>query len=162
MKRLAFLLFLLNTQTVAENLKIGYIDINKVIENSSLYQSANNMLVEEFDPRKNTLIEQYDVINSLKEKVLLPNDVYDDSLYFDDLKQILDLNNNFQLKSEIWQQELNQRQYNLLSEIELIINNTINSYAVSENYDLIIYEKVAFVNDEINITKEIIAEIDKL
>ena len=50
----------------------------------------------------------------------------------------------------------------LLKEIELIINQTINEYAIRENYDLILYENIAFVSEKVNITQEIINEIEKL
>ena len=56
----------------------------------------------------------------------------------------------------------NNRRIDLLKEIALVVNQTINEYALRENFDLILYENVAFVNDEINITQEIIIEIEKL
>ena len=50
----------------------------------------------------------------------------------------------------------------LLKEIELIVNQVVNEYALRENFDLILYENIAFVSDEVDITDEIIAEIEKL
>ena len=50
----------------------------------------------------------------------------------------------------------------LLKEIELIVNQTINEYAIRENFDLILYQNIAFVSEEINITQKIIDEIEKL
>ena len=50
----------------------------------------------------------------------------------------------------------------MLKEIELIVNQKINEYAVRENFDLILFENVAFVSDAVDITDEIIAEIEKL
>ena len=35
-------------------------------------------------------------------------------------------------------------------------------YAKRENYDLILYENIAFASDKVDISKEIIAEIEKL
>ena len=50
----------------------------------------------------------------------------------------------------------------LLKEIEIIVNQTINEYANRENYDLILYENIAFASDKVDISEEIIAEIEKL
>ena len=69
MRFLALLLFFLSIQINAENIKIGYIDIDKVIENSSLYMVANSKLTEEFQPRKDELLVLYNSIidlNSIK------------------------------------------------------------------------------------------------
>ena len=40
-----------------------------------------------------------------------------------------------------------------------MINQAINEFAASENYDLILYENAAFVSDDINITNQIIYKI---
>ena len=44
----------------------------------------------------------------------------------------------------------------------MIVNQTINEFALRENFDLILYENIAFASDEVDITDEIIAEIEKL
>ena len=46
------------------------------------------------------------------------------------------------------------------SEIELKINIAINDFALSNNYDLILYENGAFVSTEVDITQEIINLIE--
>ena len=63
-------------------------------------------------------------------------------------------------KSDQWQQDLNEKQINLLNEIELKINIAINDFALSNNYDLILYENGAFVSTEVDITQEIINLIE--
>jgi outer membrane protein len=161
MRVLALLLTLLNTQIFAEFIKIGYIDIDRVIENSSLYKAANEKLIAEFEPRKNILVEQLDDIIFLKEKIKLPNDVVDDIKFINQLKIIHNLEDEFQSKSEIWQKELNQSQFNLLSEIEIIINNAINTFAKLNKYDLILYENGAFVGPNVDISDDIILLIEK-
>ena len=162
MRVLALLLLFFSIQVYAENIKIGYINIDEVIEKSSLYKLANNELTKEFQPRKDELLALYDNINYLKAKLKLPNDIDDDIVYHQDLKKIQTLNAEFNSGSEIWQRQLNQSQFNLLAEIEYKINQVINSYASLNNYDLILYENIAFVSDELNITEIIIAEIEKL
>ncbi len=54
---------------------------------------------------------------------------------------------------------MNTKKIELLQKIELLINNTINDLAISENYDLILYENAAFVSDEVNITNKVIERI---
>ena len=94
MRFLALLLFFLSIQINAENIKIGYIDIDKVIENSSLYMVANSKLTEEFQPRKDELLVLYNNIIDLKAKLKLPNDIKDDFDYHKDIKEIQTLNEN--------------------------------------------------------------------
>ena len=56
---------------------------------------------------------------------------------------------------------MNNKKIDLLKEIEILVNQTINEYALRENFDLILYENIAFVSDEVDITDEIIAEIER-
>jgi Skp family chaperone for outer membrane proteins len=91
MRVLALLLLFFSIQAYAENIKIGYINIDEVIENSSLYKLANNKLAKEFQPRKDELLALYDNIINLKSKLKLPNDIDDDLVYHQDLKK----NSNF-------------------------------------------------------------------
>ena len=57
---------------------------------------------------------------------------------------------------------MNNRKIELLQKIELLINTTVNELAISENYDLILYENAAFVSDKVNITYKVIERIQKL
>ena len=162
MKALFFLLIsLLFCNVYAENIKIGYVNVDEVIEKSSLYNSANRLLFEEFEPRKQQLVIFYEEINSLKNDVKLPNDTNDDFVYHNKIKRIQLLNAEFTKKSEEWQQDLKEKQFDLLTEIELKINIAINEFALSKNYDLILYENGAFVSSKIDITQQIINAIEQ-
>ena len=57
---------------------------------------------------------------------------------------------------------MNNKKIELLQKIELLINTAINDLAISENYDLILYENAAFVSEKVNITNEVIERIKKL
>ena len=123
-KALLLIVLLFSSSASAESLKIGYIDIDRVIENLSVYEKANNLLIKEFEPKKNQLVNLFDYINLLKEK-LEPNN--------DEIKKIQKLEYDFQNESELWQRNLNESQFKLLQEIELIINIAIKEFAVSNN-----------------------------
>ena len=43
-----------------------------------------------------------------------------------------------------------------------MINKAIEEFAISENYDLIIYQNAAFASDEVNISNSIISKIEGL
>ena len=145
------LIVLLFSSASAESLKIGYIDIDRVIENLSVYDEANNLLIKEFEPKKNQLVNLFDYINLLKEN-LEPNN--------DEIKKIQKLEYDFQNESELWQRKLNESQFKLLQEIELIINIAIKEFAISNNYDLILYQNGAYVGIKVDINDKIISKIE--
>ena len=79
-----------------------------------------------------------------------------------ELVKIRDLEISFQVETELWQQQLNQKKLQSLQRIEVIINQVIEEFAIAENYDLILYQNAAFATDEVNISKKIISKIEGL
>ena len=150
-KALLLIVLLFSSSASAESLKIGYIDIDRVIENLSVYEKANNLLIKEFEPKKNQLVNLFDYINLLKENLEPDND---------EIKKIQKLEYDFQNESELWQRKLNESQFILLQEIELIINIAIKEFAISNNYDLILYQNGAYVGKKVDISDKIISKIE--
>ena len=79
----------------------------------------------------------------------------------EELKNLAKLELNFKEETELWQKTMNNKKLVLLNNIETIVNQAINEYVTQEEYDLILYENVAFVSDKVNITDEIIKKIEK-
>ena len=146
----------------ATNIKIGFIDTNHVITNLTKYKSSIDLISTDFEPKKQKLLDLYNHIELLRSKINLSKESNSNELIEAELSKLLKLEQSFKKETEFWQTSMNKRKIELLKEIELIVNQTINEYAIRENYDLILYDNVAFVSDKVDISKEIIAEIEKL
>ena len=163
MKFLAILFFcLLSLSTNAENIKIGFIDTNKVITSLTQYKRSIDEISSEFEPKKQELLDLYNHIELVRTKIdeILKSD--SNKSIEDELAKLSNLEQSFRKETEFWQNTMNNKKIDLLKEIEILVNQTINEYAMRENYDLILYENIAFVSDKVDISKEIIAEIEKL
>jgi outer membrane protein len=163
MKVLAILFFcLLCFSTNAENIKIGFIDTNQVVTSLSRYKASIDEISSEFEPKKQELLDLYNHIELVRTKIdeILKSDSNKSIEY--ELAKLSNLEKSFRKETEFWQNTMNNKKIDLLKEIEILVNQTINEYAKRENYDLILYENIAFVSDKVDISKEIIAEIEKL
>ena len=160
--RVIVLLFLalLVTPINANSIKIGYIDVEKVINSLPQYKENNDSLVQRFEPKKQQLLDLFKHIELLKENLNNFDKSINNDLYQKELDKIKDLEVSFQSETKLWQYQLNQDKLLLLQKIETKINQAINEFAASENYDLILYENAAFVSDDINITNQIIFMIE--
>ena len=156
------LLTLLVIPINAQSIKIGYIDIEKVINNVTQYQIENESLIQQFEPKKQQLLDLLKHIELLKKNL---NDIdrsINNENYQKELDNIKELETSFQKETELWQQQLNQKKYESLQKIEAMINKAIEEFAISENYDLIIYQNAAFASDQVNISNQIILKIEGL
>ena len=154
-----FFLALLVSSINANSVKIGYIDVEKVINSLPQYQQDNDSLVQRFEPKKQQLLDLFKHIELLKENLNNFDKSINNDLYQKELDKIKDLEVSFQSETKLWQYQLNQDKLLLLQKIETMINQAINEFASSKNYDLILYENAAFVSDDINITNQIIYKI---
>ena len=160
--RVIVLLFLalLVTSINASSVKIGYIDIEKIINSLPQYQIDNDSLVQRFEPKKQQLLDLFKHIELLKENLNNSDKSISNELYQQELDKIKELEVSFQSETELWQNQLNQEKILLLQKIESVINQAINEFATSENYDLILYQNIAFASDQVNITNQIISKIE--
>ena len=157
-----FFLTLLVSSINANSVKIGYIDVEKVINSLPQYQQNNDSLVQKFEPKKQQLLDLFKHIELLKENLNNLDKSIDNDLYQKEFDKIKELEVSFQSETELWQYQLNQDKLLLLQKIETMINQTINEFAASENYDLILYKNAAFVSDDIDITNQIIYKIESV
>ena len=155
-----FLLALLVTSINAQSIKIGYIDVEEVINSLSQYQHDNDSLIQQFEPKKQQLLDLFKHIELLKENLNNVDRSINNENYQKELDNIIALEASFQKETELWQQQLNQKKYESLQKIEAMINKAIEEFAISENYDLILYQNAAFASDQVNITNQIISRIE--
>ena len=157
-----FFLALLVTPINASSIKIGYIDVEKIINSLPQYQKDNNSLVQRFEPKKQQLLDLFKHIELLKNNLNNNETTASNETYQKELEKIRELEISFQTDTELWQQQLNQKKRESLQKIEAMINRAIEEFAVAENYDLILYQNAAFTSDEVNISNKIISKIEEL
>ena len=153
---------LLSITASAETIKIGYIDTEKIVNNLPQYQQRVLEISKEFEPKKQELLDLFNHIELLREKIDTINKSEKKENLQIKLSELVSLEESFKQETEFWQEAVNNNKIELLQQIELLINDTIKSFAISEGYDLILYENAAFVSDEVNITYKIIERIEKL
>ena len=163
MKLIALFIFtLLVTSINAHSIKVGYIDVEKVINSLSQYQLENDLLIQQFEPKKQQLLDLYKHIELLNENLNNIDKSTNNETYRQKFETIRELEISFQTETELWQQQLNQKKLESFQKIEVLINKAINEFAIAESYDLILYQNVAFTSDEVDVSNKIISKIEKL
>ena len=146
------------TSVYAHPVKIGYIDIDQVMINLPQYQQSIDELSKEFEPKKRELLTLFNNIEILRVNL---NSTKSDITLQNEISKLSILEEDFTRESEYWQEAMNNKKIELLQKIEILINISINELATAENYDLILYENVAFASDSANITSKVIKRIQK-
>ena len=161
MRALVFFFFcLINLTLNASTIKIGFIDTNQVVSSLTLYKQSIDSIAREFEPKKQELLDLFNHIELLRTKINNINKTNNNESIEAELLKLSNLEMSFQQETEFWQKTMDLKKIELLNEIEMIINQAINQYANQEQFDLILYENVAFSSDKVNITYKIIELIE--
>ena len=144
----------------AANIKIGFIDTNIVVTSLTQYKERIDSISREFEPKKQELLDLFNHIELLRANIESTKHSSSSKSQNEELKNLAKLELNFKEETELWQKTMNNKKLVLLNNIEMIVNQAINEYATQEEYDLILYENVAFVSDKVNITEAIIKKIE--
>ena len=86
-----FFLTLLVSSINANSVKIGYIDVEKVINSLPQYQQDNDSLVQRFEPKKQQLLGLFKHIEILKENLTNFDKASSNELYQKELDKIKEL-----------------------------------------------------------------------
>ena len=157
---LIFLFCLVCFPSYASNIKIGFIDTNQVVTSLTKYRQSVDLISLEFEPKKQELLALSKHIELLRSNIESLKKSNSSSSIDEELLKLANLELSFTEETEIWQKTLNNEKLKLLNQIEKIVNQAISDYAAKEEFDLILYENVAFVSDKVNITEEIIEKIE--
>ncbi|MGE4575483.1 MAG: OmpH family outer membrane protein [Candidatus Pseudothioglobus sp.] len=157
-----FLLAFLAFSVTAESIKIGYIDTEKVVNSLTQYQQENADIIQEFESKKQELLDLFNHIELVRANLSKIDKSLNESNFQIELNKVLELESSFQQETEYWQEKINQKKIDLLQKIEIVVNEAIKEFAITEGYDLILYENVAFVSKNVNISNKIISIIEEM
>lgn len=146
---------LVSGMAVANEIKIGVVNIQRVFRDAPMAQKVQKKLEAELSKRDQELQAQAKQIRTLQEK--LEKDAL--TMSESDRKQkegsIADLSRDLQRKQRDFKEDLSQIQNNEMSVLQERTGRAIRQVAEAEKFDLILQEAV-FVSPRIDITDKVI------
>jgi outer membrane protein len=160
-KLLAFAtLFAVNLSAYAD-LKLGFVQVDKILQEAPQTIESNKKLEKEFSSRTDKLKAD---VKSLKDKeVAFAKDALTMKESERDAKEksISQLRVDVQRKERELREDINIRRNEELGGLQEQINKAVTSVAKAENFDLVLYNGVAYANEKIDITDKILKSLGK-
>lgn len=147
MKNFRFLLLavsvLFSTAALAE-VKIGFINSQRVINEAPQAAQAKKRIEREFEKRDQDLQRMAQQLKALQESLEKNAAGLSETARKNKEREFADLNRDFQRKQREFQEDLNLRRNEEMASIFEHVNKVINTIAEQEKYDLIVQEAVYF------------------
>lgn len=139
----------------AQTLKIAYINVDQILSEAPQFIQANQRVIKEFQPQELQLQQQAKTLQNRVDEFNQQSATLTQTQRSEQLKAIAKLENEIKRQAQQIKATLQQRNQEELGKIQALINKAIEQIAKQEQYDLILYQEVAYVNDKIDISQQI-------
>lgn len=140
----------------AAELKIGYVQVDKILKEAPQTAESGKKLEREFSPRSlelNKMQKQIAAIESDLDKEAL---TLSDSDRRSKQRKASNLKIEFQRKQRELREDINIRKNEELSILQDRINDAVKAVSEADNYDLVMYGGVAYASTKIDITDKVL------
>lgn len=145
----------------ANELKIGYVNAVKVIEEAPQGEAALKKLEAEFAPRDRELVATQSKIKQLED------DLEKNALLMKDVdrrnkeREVLTLKRELKRTTQEFREDYNLRRNEELAALQKVVYKAIVEIAKLEKFDLILHEGTVYASDKIDITDKVLKKLGK-
>ncbi len=160
-KFLAVVVLFLASLTAHADLKVGFVQVDKILQEAPQTIESNKKLEKEFSARTDKLKAD---VKSLKER---ESSFSKDALTMKESerdskeKSLSQLRVDVQRKERELREDINIRRNEELGGLQEQINKAVTSVAKAESFDLVLYNGVAYASEKIDITDKILKSLGK-
>lgn len=158
-----YLLFgmLITTNVVAADLKIGYVQVDKLLQEAPQTAESGKKLEKEFSPRSQELDRLQKQIRELEAALDKDRLTSTDAERRNRERDASNLKLEFQRKQRELREDINLRKNEELAVLQDRINKAVTTVAESESFDLVVYGGVAYASKKIDITDKVLKLLGK-
>ena len=160
-KFLAVATLFLSSLSAYADLKVGYVEVQKILQEAPQTIEINKKLEKEFNVRSDKLKTDIKTLNDRQTAFNKDSLAMKDSEKESKVKGLDQLRIDIQRKDRELKEDFNIRKNEELAALQDQVNKAVTSVAKAEGYDLVVYNGVAYANEKIDITDKILKSLGK-
>ena len=161
MKRLIPIFLLLcaviASPAVAQQLRVGYVDMKQVLDNAPQVLAGREKLDLEFRPRNETIEFQERQAQAMDDRLQMGDLTEDAKIRLD--RELREMQRNVARQKEDLRDELSFRRTEEVQKLEEQINQAVEEIARNNGYDLILSSPVVYADPSLDITQLILDQL---
>ena len=158
---LAFAALILASLSAYAELKVGFVEVQKILQEAPQTIEINKKLEKEFNVRTDKLKIDIKALNDKQAAFNKDSLTLKDSEKESKLKSLDQLRIDIQRKDRELKEDFNLRKNEELGALQDQVNKAVLSVAKAEGYGLVVYNGVAYASKEIDITDKILKSLGK-
>ena len=154
-------LFGLTLNVSAADLKIGYVQVDKILQDAPQTAESGKKLEREFTARTQELERLQKQIKDIETALDKDSLTMSEADRKNKERDSSNLKIDFQRKQRELREDVNLRKNEELGALQDKINKAVTAVSEAEGYDLVVYGGVAYANKKIDITDKVLKSLGK-
>ncbi|EYC51012.1 membrane protein [Hylemonella gracilis str. Niagara R] len=155
----AGLMGLVSAPASAQQFRLGYVNLDRIIKEAAPAKNAQARLEQEFSKREKELQAQGGALKARADQFEREAPTLSDSQRLTRQRELADMDRDFQRNRREFQEDLSRRRNEELQQVFERANRVVKQVADTEKYDLILQEAV-YVNPKHDITDKVIQALN--
>lgn len=152
-------LCLVSGNVAAADLKVGFVNAAKVLEQAPQADAARTSLEKEFSPRDKSLLKSQKDIRKLEDKLSRDGAFMSESERHKLERDIVSRKRDVKRGQEEFREDLNIRRNESFDKLRRRVYEVIVDISKKEKYDLVVSDGVVYADDRIDITDKVVARL---
>jgi len=140
----------------AAGVRVGFVNVAKVMDKAPQASAAGKRIEREFDPRRRALIAKQKDIRAREDRMLKNAAVMSASERQRQDGAIRKLKRDLRREQDNFREDLNLRRSQELSKLQRRVIEIIRLLAKAQGFDLVLMDSVVYASDRVEITSQVI------
>ncbi|MBU3644679.1 MAG: OmpH family outer membrane protein [Candidatus Methylopumilus sp.] len=145
----------------AAELKIGYVQVEKILQDAPQTTESSKKLEKEFAPRSQELEKMQKQIRDLETALDKDSLTMSETDRKNKERDVSNIKIEFQRKQRELREDVTMRKNEELAALQDRINKAVTAVSETEGFDLVVYSGVAYASKKIDITDKVLKSLGK-
>ena len=145
----------------AADIKMGVVNIQRVMEESPQYAKAKTALDAEFGPREQDMLSQQKQIRRMEERLVRDAAMMSDSERSKLERDVMSKKRDFTRAQESFRDDLTFKRNELLEGLQRDVLTKVQKYASDAKLDILFAEGVLYANPKLDVTEDVLKILRK-
>lgn len=140
---------------LAAEIKIGFVNVARILESAPQAEQAKVALEKEFSPRNNRLLASQQEIKKLDEKLSRDAKLMSEAEARKLQREVLEKKRDLKRDQEAFREDFNLRRNEELAKLQRLVFEAIKGLSEAEKYDLVLHDGVVYASGAVDITQKV-------
>ncbi|MEO0573910.1 MAG: OmpH family outer membrane protein [Pseudomonadota bacterium] len=146
-------------QAQAQDLKIGVVNVQALLQNAPQTKASMEALQEEFAPRERSVLAKQKELEALSEKAQRDLSVMGEEERRTMERDLREGQRELQRLQQEFVEDRNLRQNEELGKLQRILLDQVEEFAKAQNFDMIVGDGVIYASGRVNVTGQILEQL---